>query len=103
MVREGVPEEELEPHTGVFRTDPLVAPAPATSIGTLAAGISPGVLRTAVLIPALIIGTTGGMISFAGVILDRHPEALLGNRIKIAGCVILILIGVKIRSEHLLF
>jgi manganese efflux pump family protein len=54
------------------------------------------VLRTAVRIPALIIGAVCCAISFSGVMLGEHLENLLGNRMEIAGGLILILIGVKI-------
>jgi putative Mn2+ efflux pump MntP len=102
MIREGMQGEDLEPQSS-FRIIPLVALSLATSIDALAVGVGFGVLRSAVLVPALIIGTTCGTISFAGVMLGGQLEDLLGNRMEIAGGLILILIGVKILSEHLIF
>jgi putative Mn2+ efflux pump MntP len=73
----------------------------ATSIDALAVGVSFGVLRTAVLIPALIIGLVCFIISFAGVMLGERLEELLGNKMEIIGGLILILIGINILSGHL--
>ena len=103
MILEGVQGEEPETHSEIFRIVPLVVLALATSIDALAVGVSFGVLQTAVLIPALLIGTTSGVISFAGVMLGERLEDLLGNKMEIAGGLILVLIGVKILSEHLIF
>ena len=73
----------------------------ATSIDALAVGISFGVLQTAVLIPALIIGIVCFGISFAGVMLGERLESFLGNKMEIIGGIILILIGIRILTEHL--
>jgi len=49
-----------------------------------------------------MIGIVCCAISFAGVMLGEKLEDLLGNRMEIAGGLILILIGVKILAEHLI-
>jgi len=102
MIWEGMQGEEEEAHTDIFRFLPLVVLSLATSIDALAVGVSFGVLRTAVLAPALMIGIVCCAISFAGVMLGEKLEDLLGNRMEIAGGLILILIGVKILAEHLI-
>jgi len=58
-------------------------------------------LRNAVLVPALIIGIVCSLISFAGVMLGEQLKDILGNRMEIAGGLILILIGVRVLAEHL--
>ena len=73
----------------------------ATSIDALAVGISFGVLQTAVLIPALIIGIVCFGISFAGVMLGERLETFLGKKMEIFGGIILILIGLRILTEHM--
>lgn len=103
MTWEGIQGDEEEAHTDLFRVIPLVALSLVTSIDALAVGVTFGVLRTAVLIPALIIGIVCGAISFAGVMLGEQLEDLLGNRMEIAGGLILILIGVKVLMEHVFF
>jgi manganese efflux pump family protein len=102
MMWEGVQGEEEEAQTDIFRFIPLVMLSLATSIDALAVGVSFGVLRTAVLMPALIIGIVCCAISFAGVVLGEKLEDLLGNRMEIAGGLILILMGVRILAEHLI-
>ena len=101
MIGESISGEEEEAPIDVLRTLPLIALSLATSIDALAVGVSFGVLRNAVLIPALVIGIVCGAISFAGVILGEQLEDLLGNKMEIIGGLILILIGVKILAEHL--
>jgi manganese efflux pump family protein len=103
MMWEGIRGEEEEVHADVIRVIPLIALSLATSIDALAVGVSFGVLRDTVLIPALIIGIVCSVISFAGVMLGEQLEDLLGNRMEILGGVILFLIGVKILAEHLFF
>jgi putative Mn2+ efflux pump MntP len=101
MLREGISGEvEKAPHD-ILRIFPLIALSLATSIDALAVGVSFGVLRNAVLIPSLIIGIVCSAISFAGVMLGEQLEDILGNRMEIAGGLILILIGVRILAEHL--
>ena len=80
---------------------PVIVLSFATSIDALAVGISFGVLQTAVLIPALIIGIVCFGISFAGVMLGERLETFLGNKMEIFGGIILILIGLRILTDHL--
>jgi manganese efflux pump family protein len=103
MIWEGIYGEEEEAHIDVLRIFPLIALSLATSIDALTVGVSFGILQTAVLVPALIIGIVCGAISFAGVMLGEQLEALVGNRMEIAGGLILILIGVKVLMEHVFF
>jgi putative Mn2+ efflux pump MntP len=101
MIWEGVRGGEEEAHIEVVRFVPVIVLSLATSIDALAVGVSFGVLRTAVLIPALIIGLVCFIISFAGVMLGERLEELLGNKMEIIGGLILILIGINILSGHL--
>ena len=100
MIWEGVRRRDDEAPIEVIRIVPLIVLSFATSIDALAVGISFGVLQTAVLIPALIIGIVCFGISFAGVMLGERLESLLGNKMEIFGGVILILIGLRILTEH---
>jgi putative Mn2+ efflux pump MntP len=101
MISESIDGEEEKAPVDVLKMFPLIALSLATSIDALAVGFSFGILRNAVLIPALIIGIICGAISFAGVMVGEQLEDLLGKKMEIVGGLILILIGVKILVEHL--
>jgi putative Mn2+ efflux pump MntP len=101
MIWEGVRGEEEEAHIEAIQFVPVIILSLATSIDALAVGVSFGVLQTAVLIPAIIIGIVCFVISFAGVMLGERLEDILGNRMEIIGGLILILIGINILAGHL--
>jgi manganese efflux pump family protein len=101
MVWEGVRGSEEEAPIEAIRLVPVIVLSLATSIDALAVGVSFGVLQTAVLIPAFIIGTVCFVISFAGVMLGERLEEFLGNKMEIIGGLILILIGINILAGHL--
>jgi manganese efflux pump family protein len=102
MILEGVDEKEEEVPIERIRLVPVILLSFATSIDALAVGISFGVLQTAVMIPALIIGIVCFGISFAGVMLGKRLESVLGNKMEIFGGVILILIGLRILYGHMI-
>jgi putative Mn2+ efflux pump MntP len=101
MIWEGVQGGEDESPIKSIQIVPVIILSFATSIDALAVGISFGVLQTAVLIPALIIGIVCFGISFAGVMLGERLESFLGNKMEIFGGIILILIGLRILTEHM--
>jgi putative Mn2+ efflux pump MntP len=101
MMVEGIRGEEDKAPIETIRFVPVIILSVATSIDALAVGVSFGVLRTAVLIPAIIIGVVAFIVSFAGVMLGERLEILLGNKTEIAGGVILIIIGTRILVQHL--
>ena len=101
MIWEGVRGGEEEPHIEAIQLVPVIVLSLATSIDALAVGVSFGVLQTAVLVPAIIIGVVCFVISFAGVMLGERLEDILGNKIELIGGLILILIGVNILANHL--
>jgi len=102
MIWEGVRGDgEVEPRFEVIRIIPVIVLSLATSIDALAVGVSTGLLRNAVVVPALIVGTICLGISFAGVLLGEQLEDILGNKTEIAGGLILILIGIRILFEHM--
>jgi putative Mn2+ efflux pump MntP len=102
MMGEGIGGDEDEARIEIIRFVPLIVLSVATSIDALAVGISFGVLQTAVLVPAFIIGIVCFIISFAGVMLGEQLEAILGNKTEIFGGIILIMIGIKILYEHMI-
>lgn len=74
----------------------------ATSIDALAVGISLAFLKTAIIIPALIIGAVTFGLSFAAVWLGSRFGHIFENKLETAGGLILIAIAVKILLNHLL-
>jgi len=80
----------------------LLTLAFATSIDALAVGLSLSFLKVDIVQPAVIIGVTTLLISFAGVIIGQRMGHLFEKKIEIAGGIILIIIGIKILCEHIL-
>jgi manganese efflux pump family protein len=74
----------------------------ATSIDALAVGLSLAFLEVNILFAALIIGVVAFAISNLGFYIGRQAGAVLGNRAKIIGGIILIGIGLRILISHLL-
>jgi putative Mn2+ efflux pump MntP len=80
----------------------LVLLSIATSIDALAVGLSLGLIGSAILKPALIIGFVAAGFTIVGMALGRRIGSVWGKRVEIAGGLILIAIGVKIVVDHLL-
>ena len=79
----------------------LVVLSVATSIDALAVGLSLGVLGREILVPSVIIGLTCALFSIAGVFIGKKAGALVGRRAEAFGGVMLVLIGLKILSDHM--
>jgi manganese efflux pump family protein len=75
--------------------------AVATSIDALMVGLSFAFLETSILVPILIIGAVTFMLSLVGFKFGSGMGRVFGNRIKIVGGLILILIGIRILVEHM--
>jgi putative Mn2+ efflux pump MntP len=75
----------------------------ATSIDALAVGLSFSFLNVSILFPAIVIGLITFSLSFLGVYLGKSFGEILRNRIEILGGLILILIGLKILLEHIVY
>jgi putative Mn2+ efflux pump MntP len=78
----------------------LLMLAVATSIDALAVGVSFALLKTAIMVPVIIIGVVTFLLSFSGVFIGNRFGRFAGNKIEIAGGIILIGIGIKILFEH---
>jgi len=102
--------EALSDHKEVQRTDPtrgwtLVMLSVATSIDSLAVGLSFAVLKISVLVPALIIGVTATLLTAVGLHLGNllSSSSRLGAKVEIAGGLVLVAIGLRILHEHGVF
>jgi manganese efflux pump family protein len=74
----------------------------ATSIDSLAVGLSFAFIQVNILYACLIIGVTAFIITNLGFYLGRKAGHVLGQRAKIAGGIILIGIGLRVLLSHLL-
>jgi putative Mn2+ efflux pump MntP len=106
MIVEAVREE----HEAGEATDPtrgrmLVTLSVATSIDSLAVGLSFAVLGISVWLPAAIIGIVAAVLTAVGLRLGciLGAASRLGARAEIAGGLVLLAIGVKILAEHGVF
>jgi putative Mn2+ efflux pump MntP len=102
MIWESFHEEEEKTERDINRWLTLLALSIATSIDSLAAGLSYAFLN----VDILLAGTTTGLMTFVitsvGYYIGKRVGALVGKRAETAGGIILVLIGVRILLEHLL-
>jgi len=73
----------------------------ATSLDSLAVGLSLAALRVAVVYPAVIIGVVAFVMTVVGMKLGPVLGKIVGKRAELAGGLILIVIGIKILADHL--
>jgi putative Mn2+ efflux pump MntP len=74
----------------------------ATSIDALAVGLSLAMLRVSIWYPSVIIGVVTLTISVIGFQFGVQLGARFGRRMEILGGIVLILIGLRILSSHLI-
>lgn len=85
----------------VLNTNVLLVLAIATSIDSLAIGLSFAFLDIPIMMPLAVISTVIFITSFAGIFIGDKIGKIFKNKISIVGGIILIAIGVKILLEHL--
>ena len=102
MIHEALDNDEEEADASLdVKTMFLLAVA--TSIDALAIGITFACLKVNIIPAVCFIGIVTFIISFAGVKIGNVFGARYKNKAEIVGWVILILLGVKILLEHLVF
>jgi putative Mn2+ efflux pump MntP len=96
----GAPEESKpdDPSKGMS----LIMLSVATSIDALAVGLSIGMLRVSVWYPAAVIGIVAAAMTLAGIKLGRRLGLRFGQKMEVAGGLVLVGIGLKVLVEHLL-
>ncbi len=102
--------EAISGHEELQKTDPtkgwtLVMLSVATSIDSLAVGLSFSVLNISVWFPALVIGITATALTVIGLHLGRivSSSSRLGAKVEVAGGIVLIGIGFRILYDHGVF
>ena len=83
----------------------LVILSVATSIDSLAVGLSFAVLKISVWFPALVIGVVATILTGIGLHLGRvvGSASRLGSKVEVAGGLVLIAIGLRLLNEHGVF
>lgn len=89
------------------RRDPLgiynlLILAIATSIDALAVGVTFAFLSVSIIIPVVIIGIITFILSFFGTFIGNRIGHFCERKIEVAGGLVLIIMGIKILTEHLI-
>ena len=98
FVRNGTEAESVD----IGKWGTLITLAVATSIDSLAVGLSFAVLKINIVIAAGIIGMVAFTVSAFSFWLGRKVSALVGRCALLAGGIILIVIGLRILITHML-
>jgi manganese efflux pump family protein len=101
MIYEAFLKEEGDQIAGPMTNRRLLFLSIATSIDALAVGIGFAFLDYPVVLVAALIGGITFLISAAGIFIGHFCNAIWGKRAELAGGLLLILIGIKILSDHL--
>ncbi|MDD1647892.1 MAG: manganese efflux pump MntP family protein [Methanomicrobiales archaeon] len=97
MILESREDEEAPPDLTLAT---LLLLSVATSIDSLAAGISFAVLTSDIMVPAVVIGTVTFGIALAGALLGGRIRKAYGKGMELVGGLVLIAIGIRILLEH---
>jgi putative Mn2+ efflux pump MntP len=73
----------------------------ATSVDALAVGLSFAAIGAKILYPSVIIGVVAFFMTFLGAKLGPVLGQIVGRRAELLGGIILVLIGIKILTDHL--
>jgi manganese efflux pump family protein len=96
-------EEESSAKADPLNLYVLFTLAVATSIDAAAVGVSLSLLDVKIIFPSIIIGIITFFVSMAGTWLGQSFGDFFGEKIEVAGGVVLIGIGAKILIQHLFF
>jgi putative Mn2+ efflux pump MntP len=100
MIYEAFALEKEEKLTDPPCTSLLLVLALATSLDALAVGLSLAVLRSEIVVPALVIGLVTFVICLVGVYLGHRFGHFFESKVEAVGGLILIGIGVNILIQH---
>ena len=101
MIYESTMLDSNERNTDTQRLSVLLMLSFATSIDALAVGFSLSLLHVGIVTPAVVIGATAFLCSFAGVYIGDRCGHFFEKKIEVAGGLLLIGIGLKILLQHL--
>lgn len=98
MIRESRNDKEVSSDFG-FKV--MFIMALATSIDALAVGVTLAFLDVDIILASLIIGFITAVISYLGAMLGNMIGRKYGNTAEMIGGIVLIILGLKILTEHL--
>ncbi|MDD4858999.1 MAG: manganese efflux pump MntP family protein [Dehalococcoidales bacterium] len=101
MIRESMEHEKEEKKADMTRGFMLLVLSLATSLDSLAVGLSIALMQVNIAIAAGIIGITSFLVTATGFTVGHRAGSLIGKRAELIGGLVLIGIGVKILIEHL--
>jgi len=97
MMSEGIRESNDPPHCeDALNLKRLLILSIATSIDALAVGVSFSIMKKEIIVPSIIIGVITSLICIYGVIMGSGLKEHIGQKMEVAGGILLILIGLKI-------
>ncbi len=102
MIADGLRNSEKSEIRDYTRLPVLLAAGIGTSIDAFAVGISFALLNMRIWISGIIIGIVTFFASMTAIRIGKSAGERLGQKVEIAGGIILILIGIKIFLEHTL-
>ena len=95
-------EDEAKEGVDITRGFPLIALSIATSIDSLAVGLSYALIGFAIAVPSITAGVVSGGITVIGFVLGKKVGEVFGHRAELFGGLVLIGIGIRILVEHLM-
>ncbi|MBM3154105.1 MAG: manganese efflux pump [Chloroflexi bacterium] len=95
-------DDAREKNADITRGLLLLTVSLATSIDSLAVGLSFAFLQVNIWLASLTIGVTAFAVTALSFVVGRKAGQLMGKRAEAVGGIILILIGLRILIEHLL-
>jgi putative Mn2+ efflux pump MntP len=101
IIWEALKKEEEKEMNDQTKGLPLLLLSIATSIDALAVGFSFSLLKTDIILPALIIGVVCFLMTVTGMLFGKGLARIFGKKVGIFGGVVLITIGVKILIDHM--
>jgi len=100
MIKDAFIKNDIDSNDKVdFKT--MIVLAVATSIDSLAIGLTLAFLNTNIIMSVLSIGITSFIVSVLGVLIGNKFGSRLGKKAQVIGGVVIIIIGLKILFEHL--
>jgi putative Mn2+ efflux pump MntP len=100
MIYESFREDKDRIPTNPMRLSVMVSMAVATSIDALIVGLSFAFFEINIFLTVFLIGSVTFIASMLGILFGKKAGAQLGQKMEIAGGIILIAIGLKILIEH---
>ncbi len=102
MIHSGLKKSEKASCEDPSRGKNLFILSIATSIDAFAVGLTLGLLKVQVYLPALFIGLVTFSLSVVGLFLGKKLGDKFGKRMEIVGGIVLILIGIRVLVTHLM-